>query len=150
MFDGVIANIVATLSQNGVNAVRKYPSVILDRSKAVCCVSIRSARISSSGCGNYIGLCLENGQLKEMLGSKGELDIGLDIYSPTPRFEELKQQVCTCLAELASLNVRAFEVGEVSFDGESGMYRCECTANAVACLVRQINDLGSGFDLEEG
>lgn len=150
MFDGVIANIVATLSQNGVNAVRKYPSVILDRSKAVCCVSIRSAKILASGCGNYIGLCLENGQLKEMLGSRGELSIGLDIYSPSPQFEELKQQVCACIADFTSLTVCGFEAGEVCFDGESEMYHCECTANAVACLVRQINDLGSGFDLEEG
>ena len=60
MLDGVINNIVASLESSGINAVKKYPAVALDRDNTVVCVSLRSAAISASGCGNYIGLCSEN------------------------------------------------------------------------------------------
>lgn len=149
MLSGVIESIVSVLKQGGVNAVAKFPTAYLDRSKAICCVSMRTAKISASGCGNYIGLCMENGEIKEMLGSKAELNIGLDIYSPSPNCEKLKEQICTCIDAVPSLNFRCFEAGEVCFDEDCEMYRCECTVNAVACLVRQINSPDRSFALEE-
>ena len=92
MLDAVIDSIVQILSAGGINAVKKYPVDVLDCSKKTVCVSLRSAKITASGCGNYIGLTAENGSIKEMLGSRGQLRIGLDIYSPSPNCDLLKEQ----------------------------------------------------------
>lgn len=150
MLDGVINNIVASLESSGINAVKKYPAVALDRDKTVVCVFLRSATISASGCGNYIGLCSENGIIKEMLGSRGKLGIGLDIYGPSPNCDLIKEQLWECLAGIGSLSIKSFDAGEICYDSQSEMYRCECTATAIACLVRQIGELESSFELEVG
>lgn len=148
MLDGVINSIVASLESSGINAVKKYPAVALDRDNTVVCVSLRSAAISASGCGNYIGLCSENGIIKEMLGSRGKLGIGLEIYCPSPDCELIKEQLLECLAGIGSLSIKSFDAGEICYDSQSEMYRCECTATAVACLVRQIGELEGSFELE--
>ena len=137
MLDAVIDSIVQILSAGGINAVKKYPVDVLDCSKKTVCVSLRSAKITASGCGNYIGLTAENGSIKEMLGSRGQLRIGLDIYSPSPNCDLLKEQICAYMGSVSSLTVTDFEAGEVSYDGETEMYRCECTVGAKACLVRR-------------
>lgn len=149
MLDTVIDSIVQILSAAGINAVKKYPVDVIDCTKTTACVSLRSAKITASGCGNYIGLTIENGSFKEMLGSRGELRIEIDIYSPTPNCDPLKEQICTCLGSISSLTINGFEAGEVSYDGETEMYRCECTADAKACLVRQLSDPEGNFELEE-
>ena len=149
MLDAVIDSIVQILSAGGINAVKKYPVDVLDCSKKTVCVSLRSAKITASGCGNYIGLTAENGSIKEMLGSRGQLRIGLDIYSPSPNCDLLKEQICAYMGSVSSLTVTDFEAGEGSYDGETEMYRCECTVGAKACLVRQLSDPEGNFDLEE-
>lgn len=87
---------------------------------------------------------------EQMLGSRGQLRIGLDIYSPSPNCDLLKEQICAYMGSVSSLTVTDFEAGEVSYDGETEMYRCECTVGAKACLVRQLSDPEGNFELEEG
>lgn len=99
-----------------------HPVDVLDCSRKTVCVSLRSAKITASGCGNYIGLTAENGSIKEMLGSRGELRIGLDIYSPSPNCDLLKEQICAYMGSVSSLTVTDFEAGEVSYDGETEMH----------------------------
>lgn len=148
MFNSVIENIIGLLTDNGINAVRAFPETVIDRSKTVVCVSLRSAIITASGCGNYIGISLENGTVKEMLGSRGELKIGLDIYSPSPNCEELKENIFMSLGGMSTLTVKGFETGEPSFDAQSEMYRCRCTAEASASLVRSLAAPDTAFALE--
>ena len=57
MFDTITDSIASALSGNGINAVTKFPVSKLDRTQTLVCVSIKSARITASGLGNYIGLC---------------------------------------------------------------------------------------------
>ena len=57
-----------------------------------------------------------------MLGSRGELRIGLDIYSPSPNCDLLKEQICAYMGSVSSLTVTDFEAGEVSYDGETEMH----------------------------
>ena len=141
MLKSVVESITQTLINDGINAVAAFPVADFDKQKTVICVSIRSVKITSCGCGNYIGLCLENGVIKEM--------IGLDIYSPMPDCENLKENVCNSLGSMSSLKVKSFEASEVSFDGKSEMYYCKCTAEAEASLVRSLSEPAGVFKLEE-
>lgn len=149
MLKSVVESITQTLINDGINAVAAFPVADFDKQKTVICVSIRSVKITSCGCGNYIGLCLENGVIKEMFGSHGCLKIGLDIYSPMPDCENLKENVCNSLGSMSSLKVKNFEASEVSFDGKSEMYYCKCTAEAEASLVRSLSEPAGVFKLEE-
>lgn len=148
MFNTVIQHIVSFLAESGINAVMAFPETVINKRKAVVCVSMRSAKITACGCGNYIGIGFENGILKEMLGSHGELRIGLDIYSPKPNCESLKENVFLSLGGMDTLTIKGFEVGEVQYDAQSEMYRCECTVDATANLVRSLDAPNAAFALE--
>ena len=149
MLSSVTEEITQILIGDGINAVAAFPMTAIDRSTATVCVSLRSAVISASGCGNYIGLYLESGEIKEMFGSHGQLKIGLDIYSPTPNCENLKENVFLSLGGVSSLKLKSFDAGEVSFDGQSEMYLCKCTAEGEASLVRSMSAPDGVFGLEE-
>lgn len=148
MFNTVIQHIISFLTESGINAVMAFPETVIDKSKAVVCVSMRSAKITACGCGNYIGISLENGVVKEMLGSHGELKIGLNIYSPKPNCESLKENVFLSLGDMDTLTIKGFETGEVQYDAQSEMYRCECTVEASANLVRSLSAPNAAFALE--
>lgn len=148
MFNTVIQHIISFFTESGINAVMAFPETVIDKSKAVVCVSMRSAKVTACGCGNYIGISLENGVVKEMLGSHGELKIGLDIYSPKPNCESLKENVFLSLGDMDTLTIKGFETGEVQYDAQSEMYRCECTVEASANLVRSLSAPNAAFALE--
>lgn len=148
MFYTVIQHIISFLTESGINAVMAFPETVIDKSKAVVCVSMRSARITACGCGNYIGIGFENGVVKEMLGSHGELRIGLSIYSPSPNCESLKENVFLSLGDMDTLTIKGYEIGEVKYDAQSEMYRCECTVEASANLVRSLDAPNAAFALE--
>lgn len=59
MFSTVIENIISFLTESGINAVMAFPETVIDKSKATVCASMRSAKITACGCGNYIGISLE-------------------------------------------------------------------------------------------
>ena len=146
MFELIPESIVGALTAANINAVTKFPASGLDRTAAVVCVSLKSARMSASGCGNHIGLCTENGVVKEMYGSKAELVISLDIYSPAdpdsdePRCAEYAGLVREEMRSIQGLSVTEFEFGEVNYDSDSEMFRSSCTAKAKAFLVRELRD----------
>ena len=149
MLDSICDSIVDALTSAGINAVRKFPSQKLERNEQIVCVSLKSAVITASGLGNYIGFCWEDGVLKEMYGSKAELKMSLEIFSPTPDCGELRDSLSGQLGSITSMSVKSFEAGEVSFDSRSGMFRCECLAEASCCLVRSLVDSNlSGYGIE--
>lgn len=149
MLKSVIEAITQILIDDGINATAAFPMVPIEKDKAIVCVSIRSAKITASGCGNYIGLCLENGVIKEMFGSHGRLKLGFDIYSPLPDCENLKESVYDSLGSMTTLTIKGFEAGEMGFDAKSEMYLCKCTVEAEACLVRSTSEPEGVFELEE-
>nr|DAG12559.1 MAG TPA: hypothetical protein [Caudoviricetes sp.] len=146
MFEFIPESIVGALAAANINAVTKFPASKLDRTAAVVCVSLRSARVSASGCGNYIGLCTQNGAIKEMYGSKAELVISLDIYSPAdpdstePGCAEYAGLVREAIMSIQGLSITEFEFGDVYYDTDGEMFRSNCTAKAKAFLVREMLD----------
>lgn len=82
MLENIASEIAEELNNAGINAVTAFSVSELCDTAAFVCVGLKSARISSSGLGNYIGVCTEDGQLKEMYGEKAELVLSLDVYSP--------------------------------------------------------------------
>ena len=73
MLENIAIEIAEELNNAGINAVTAFNASELEDVSAFVCVGLKSARISSSGLGNYIGVCTEDGQLKEMYGEKAEL-----------------------------------------------------------------------------
>ncbi len=157
MFELAAADIAAAIEDADIKAVTKFPPAKLNRAEPVVCVSIKSARISASGCGNYIGLYTQEGQLCEMYGSKAELVISLEIYAPADPntnehgCEHYADLVRGILFEYPKLSVTSFEFGEVHYDTESEMFRCDCTAKAKAVLVRSLSTVADTVEyrLEE-
>ena len=82
MLENIAIEIAEELNNAGINAVTAFNASELEDVSAFVCVGLKSARISSSGLGNYIGVCTEDGQLKEMYGEKAELVLSFDVYSP--------------------------------------------------------------------
>ena len=73
MLENIAIEIAEELNNAGINAVTAFNASELEDVSAFVCVGLKSARISSSGLGNYIGVCTEDGQLKEMYGEKASL-----------------------------------------------------------------------------
>ena len=140
MFDSIIDSIVDALTAQGLNAVRRFPADKLDSDAPIVCVGIKAAQLTASGLGNYIGLCRENGEIMEMYGSRAELTLSLEVFSPTPDCNDFIAELVRQLESVQSLSVKSFDAGEVSFDARSGMFRCECIAKGCACLVRELAD----------
>ena len=144
MFDTITDSIASALSGNGINAVTKFPVSKLNRAETLVCVSIKSARITASGLGNYIGLCTQNGTVKEMYGSMAELQIAADIYSPFD--EDSSEPGCAKYAALVEdkirsvqgLSVTEFNFGDIRYDTAAEMFHSACTVKAGAYLVREL------------
>lgn len=146
MFELIPESIAEALTDANINAVTAFPASKLGREETVVCVSLKSARMSASGCGNYIGLCTEDGVVKEMYGSKAELVISLEIFSPAapltgkPRCAEYAGLVSERLRSIGGLSVTEFEFGGVHYDPDCEMFRSDCSAKATAFLVRELRD----------
>ena len=140
MFDSIIDSIVEALTAQGLYAVRRFPADKLDSEAPLVCIGIKAAQLTASGLGNYIGLCRENGEIMEMYGSRAELTLSLEIFSPTPDCNAFIAKLIKQLGSVEALSVKSFDAGEVSFDSRSGMFRCECIAKGGACLVRELAD----------
>lgn len=144
MFDAITDGIVSALSANGINAVAKFPPTKLDRTQTLVCVSIKSARITASGLGNYIGLCTQNGAVKEMYGSRAELVIAADVYSPfdknssEPGCTEYAALVEDKIRSVQGLSVTEFVLGDIRYDTAAEMFHSACTVKAGAYLVREM------------
>ena len=146
MLENIASEIAEELNNAGINAVAAFNASELDDAAAFVCVGLKSARISSSGLGNYIGVCTEDGQLKEMYGEKAELVLSLDVYSPANADEgcsELADGVRCALYNIDGLSVTEFDFEKVEYDGDCRMLRSRCSAKATAYLVREM--LGSSL-----
>ncbi len=149
MLEAIVDSVISALTAREINAVKKYPADKLEREVPLVCVSLKSVEITASGLGNYIGLCREDGEIVEMYGSRAELALSLEIYSPTPEVNAFRAELIKQLESIEALSIKSFAAGEVCFDAKSGMFRCECIAKGCACLVRELADSEiSDFKLE--
>lgn len=146
----MLRNIAKTLARQltdaGIDAVTAFDGSVLNESSAFVCVAVESARISSAGLGGYIGICTENGEIKEMYGDRAELVLALDVYAPTSAYEkcdELSEKVRSAIVGVPSLTVSELTAAGVGYDEASSMLRARCTAKCSAYIVRR--KCGSGL-----
>lgn len=154
MLEEISPLIAQALQSAGINAVTAFSAEKLAADEPLVCVGLRSARLHSSGLGNYIGLCSEDGKLRELYGERAELTLALDIYSPAPESEKctaLADKVRCALCGLDGVSVTEFGFGEIKYDADSRMLLSRCTACAGAYLVREkLGSSLSGYGIGEG
>jgi len=139
MFDTLITQILAALTAANINAVRSFPAQDINTGAATVCVSVKSAEIIASGCGSYIGLCTDEGVVKEMYGSSARLELAFNILSPSSDCDTIKNSLYDSVCGISSLTVKNFKAGDVSFDKNHGMFFCPCTVSASLLLVQQMS-----------
>lgn len=151
-FDTVINAVVTALTAENIPAARKFPACVLDRHSAAVAVSLKSGSITASGYGDYLGVCESGGEVKELYGSKAELKIGLEIFTPAEcghgegECVELLGDICACLGELSGIKLTSFESDEPYYDGEAEMFCMKCALNVTAQLVRRSDECGGFTD----
>ena len=136
-------SMLALLQSSGIPAVHSYPAQRLDSRAPVVCLGVKSARITASGLGNYIGIAEENGEIKEMYGSMADMELALRAYSPPvpDRVSALSmlEDVFAALYENGT-SIRESTVSEEHWDSDSGMFRCDCQLKIRLLLVRELLD----------
>lgn len=152
MFKAILASVIELLKQAGINAVESFPDRYLDRSERLVAVSLLGARLSSSGCGDYIGLCGENGDVRELYGSRAQLKFELGIYSPAIPgegavicTETLDGIISAVSGSSKGLKIRSIDCGQTQLDNKSGMLLCRCTLECSAYLTREKSADGEMF-----
>ena len=153
MLESIASEIAKTLTDAGIKAVTAFSPYELADDAPLVCVALHSAKMTSSGLGNYIGVCTEDGQVKEMYGEKADIVLALDIYSPADKKEacsELADAVRCALYKTDGLSVTEFSFGAVGYDGGSRMLCSRCSAKAGAYLVREkLGSSLSGYGIGE-
>lgn len=140
MLEDVTFAVVQALEKIGVNAVAAFDGSELDEDKAFVCVGVDSAHITSAGLGGYIGICTENGEVREMYGDRAEITLVLNVYAPpseNEKISELAGLVRSALPAVPSLAVAEFSLGGVSYDEPTRMLLGKCAAKCSAYLVRR-------------
>ena len=140
MLETISAGIAEALNGADIKAVTVFDADELNAAAPFVCVGLKSAKLTSSGLGNYIGICTEDGQLKEMYGEKAELSLVLDFYSKPSEPEK-----CSYFADLVrcalygidGVSVAEFSFGEIKYDADSRMLRSRCSASVCVYLVRE-------------
>lgn len=149
MLDAIVNALVTAICAENINATAKYPATPLDPEESCVCVSLKSVKLTASGCGDYIGIGTADGSVTDMYGSRAEFCAALDIYSPTPDVGEIKNSIYLALYGVSSMDLKSFESTDTVFDTKSGMFLCRCEAKAAACLVRYTSNMRPVYRLGE-
>jgi len=147
MFDTVLTSVITALVGEDIPAVRAFPAEGIDRDSTAVAVFIKGGSITASGYGDYLGIAEENGVTKEYYGSHGEIKIGLSIYAPADSEEDITEllgDICACIGSVSGVKLKSFEQGEVKFDTETEMLKCESILTVSAYLIRD-SAQGSSF-----
>lgn len=152
MFKAILASVTELLKQAGINAAQSFPAKYLDRSETLVTVSLLSAKLSSSGCGNYIGICGSGADYRELYGSRAKLKFELGIYSPAipgdgadDCTEVLDEIISALSGEAGGMKIRSIDCGQTQPDSKSGMLLCRCTVECSAYLTREVSGDGTVF-----
>lgn len=140
MFDSIIDSVVTWLVNENINAVRRFPETKIDRAESIVAVSIKSAIMTASGAGNYLGIYEQGGVLCEVYGTRADMTFALDIYTPDNSGTELFDNVADAVYALPDgLKLKSFECDSAEFDKESGMFCMKSRLNCTAIMVRAEN-----------
>lgn len=140
MFDSIIDSIVTWLTNENINAVRRFPETKIERAESVVAVSIKSAVMTASGAGNYLGIYEQGGVLCEVYGTRADMTFALDIYTPSNSGTELFDAIADAIYSLPDgLKLKSFECEDALFDEESGMFCMKSRLNCTAIMVRTEN-----------
>ena len=146
MFDSVISSVIDWLCDANINAVKKFPATKLNRQKSTVAVSIKSGVMTSTGAGNYMGICDARGKIYEVYGSRAELSFALDIYTPDNSSAEIFDGIANAVRELPDgLKFKSLECESPEFDEGSGMFCRKCILNCTAIMVRTENEERTEF-----
>lgn len=140
MIKAILDGVVAAFNDAKIKATAAYPAAELCDAESIVAVAVKSMRVYSSGLGSYIGVCTENGEVKELYGEKAETVLSLDIYCPGESDDgctALADKVRRALYSAEGISVTEFDFGLPAYDADSRMFRSKSTARAVACLVRE-------------
>lgn len=140
MFNQIEETVENALSSANINAVRKYPADKLNRKESIVCVSLKEAELLSSGLGNYVGIAAVSGVRTEFYANRTELSVALELFAPTPAdCESLRGNVHEALCK-SDLKIKQLRAGEIRWDFESEMFRCDLMLYAWAYFVRKLNN----------
>ena len=78
----ILEQIVAALQAEGLQAVKKFPQIGLNREQSIVAVSVKSGDVLLPGFGQYLGLD-EDGQ--ELYGWKNTVTVLLEVFAPQER-----------------------------------------------------------------
>jgi len=135
----ILQTVLTALNNAGVHAVEKFPQESLDRRNAIVCVSIPSGTVENPAFGRYLGLYGADGEDPvEVYGWKNEVTVLLELFFPVGQARtDLFRAVGQALETLpAGLRVKKVTRGELSPDKATGMFRCPCTLECTAYVVR--------------
>ena len=150
MLNDILDAVISAMTNVGINAVSKYPGAALDRSETTVAVSVKHGQLSGSGCGNYLGTRESGGEISELYGCRAELEIAMDIYTAAPPEEaektclDLLDELCTCVGEIDGVRLVSLSCGDVHFDAQTEMLRCDASLSLLAFLVAE-GDGAGGF-----
>lgn len=154
MLDTVAQAVVEALTGAGINAKKQYPLSWLDRGEGpVVCVGIKSAELSASGAGNYLGTKTDSdGNTRELYGVKAETVISMDIYSPAENGDG-QAECLGCFRDMSAalaalpggVRVNTLVCGQVKPDGVTEMMQCPCQAHCTVFLIGETAEDSTEF-----
>ncbi|MDL2300437.1 hypothetical protein LJC01_02195 [Clostridiaceae bacterium OttesenSCG-928-D20] len=138
MLDTITNTLLSFFEDNKINAVLEYPPRLISRDdEHTVSIGTRSAKISSSGFGDYIGL--EKGSERELFALKVEQVLGMGIYCPVKAAGspiKIFEKIASCISKLPSgIKVSGLICGETAIDRETGLRRSDCEIHLEASLL---------------
>ena len=139
MLEEAVEAVVSALKSSGIDAAAEFPDGFAKKiSGPTVRVGLRSCALTSSGCGEYLGLTTVNGAQEELYGSRAELCVELDIFAPAAaECAAAGDSAAAALSALpAGLKTREFTCRPAEFDETAGAFRRRCELKCFAYLVR--------------
>ena len=145
MLEAVSVALCAELSSRGINAFPAWPNGDMAREGAQVAVSLKNARISGGGFGDYLGAMDE----REEYGLMCRARLELDVYTqPEDGFGALSRECDKLINALWDISGGAveLELGDMGYDKALCCLRCRGILDAGFWLVKNSQDSGEITD----
>lgn len=145
------------LKSEGLPALTAWPQRGRQRVEAPLVVlDIQQFKAEPAGFRNYLGDRFDphTQTWQELYGQRAEVTFGLTVYSPAGQGSARCQEVLEGLAQAlsqtgpAGLTVQEISWGRVAYDGDTGAFCCEATAQCGALLYAVTDEQGTFLDFE--
>lgn len=145
MIDTILNAALTALSEADIDAVRSFPEAALDETKPLVCVSVKSLRLSSCGCGDYIGISGTDGNVTDLYGSKAEFCLSFDVYSYSSDAAAIVGKLYEAIMYAGKMSIKGFESEDTKYDPDSNMFVTHCEIKALSLLVRYESNMRQIF-----